>query len=543
MAGKARDSSPKVVGMFRRVIIAVVLVSGLFAFTACSNKRVTNPIADVDSKQPDKVLFDRAMEAMKRNKFEAARLALQTLINTYPDSEYVARAKLSIADSWYAEGGSAAWQQAEAEYLDFQTFFPNMPEAAEAQLKVANIHYQQMEKPDRDFTHAKRAEDEYRKLLMNYPDNQQLVPLAKKRLLEVQEVLAEREFRIGRFYFLRESWAAAIARLKSVADAYPLFSGADETLFMIGSAYERQADFVRAVPTCVTGKKILNCMGEAQKGRVIEQYTKQASDAYSKILTRYPVMARAADAKGRLEALKLPVPTATPEIIAQNKAEEESRLERGMWSRMMLNFVKRPDVLQAAKVGEPTLIDAKQTNATDIVKSAMNAAAGSSGTAKVGAEVVKDGEIPQSQPIPRSDAQPATEAQPGGSTGDAVVPEQTNTGTGGNTEGIGELVPNADAAGDAGTVTASPAGSTAPQTAAPTPVPPNPAPEAAPPANDGGNPTEQTPTPPAPVNEIAVQESSSSETKAESAEASSSETASQGTSSSKAKKKRKIWPF
>jgi outer membrane protein assembly factor BamD len=530
--------------MFRRVIIAVVLVSGLFAFTACSNKRVTNPIADVDSKQPDKVLFDRAMEAMKRNKFEAARLALQTLINTYPDSEYVARAKLSIADSWYAEGGSAAWQQAEAEYLDFQTFFPNMPEAAEAQLKVANIHYQQMEKPDRDFTHAKRAEDEYRKLLMNYPDNQQLVPMAKKRLLEVQEVLAEREFRIGRFYYLRESWAAAIARLKSVADAYPLFSGADETLFMIGSAYERQADFVRGVPTCPTGKRIAGCMNEAEKGRVIEQYTKQASDAYSKILTRYPVMTRAADAKGRLEALKQPVPTATPEMIAQNKAEEESRLERGMWSKMMLNFVKRPDVLQASKIGEPTLIDPKPTNATDIVRTAMNAAAGSTGTAKVGAEVVKDGQIPQSQPTPRSDSQPASEAQPGGSTNDAVTPEQTNTGSGGNTEGIGELVPNVDAGEDAGTVTATPAGSTAPPTAAPTPVPPNPATEAAPATNEGANSAEQPPTPPAPVNEIAVQESSSSETKkAESSEASSSDTASQETSSSKAKKKRKIWPF
>ena len=28
---------------------------------------------------------------------------------------------------------------------------------AEVQLKVANIHYEEMEKPDRDYTHAKRA--------------------------------------------------------------------------------------------------------------------------------------------------------------------------------------------------------------------------------------------------------------------------------------------------------------------------------------------------------------------------------------------------
>ena len=35
-------------------------------------------------------------------------------------------------------------------------------EAAEAQLKIANIHYQQMEKPDRDYTHALRAEEDFR---------------------------------------------------------------------------------------------------------------------------------------------------------------------------------------------------------------------------------------------------------------------------------------------------------------------------------------------------------------------------------------------
>ncbi len=71
-----------------------------------------------------------------------------------------------------------------------------MPEAAEAQLKVANIHYEQMEKPDRDYTHAMRAEEEYRTLIQDYPDSK-MMPRAKQRLREVQEVLAEREFLIS----------------------------------------------------------------------------------------------------------------------------------------------------------------------------------------------------------------------------------------------------------------------------------------------------------------------------------------------------------
>jgi len=144
----------------------IALAAMLALTTACTNKKVNNPLAKVDSKQPDKVLFDRGMDAMKHNHFDVARITMQTLIATYPDSEFIARAKLALADSSYAEGGTAGLAQAEQEYSDFKTFFPNLPEAAEAQLKIANIHFSQMEKPDRDFTHAVRAEQEYRETIL-----------------------------------------------------------------------------------------------------------------------------------------------------------------------------------------------------------------------------------------------------------------------------------------------------------------------------------------------------------------------------------------
>jgi outer membrane protein assembly factor BamD len=158
----------------------IALAAMLALTTACTNKKVNNPLAKVDSKQPDKVLFDRGMDAMKHNHFDVARITMQTLIATYPDSEFIARAKLALADSWYAEGGTAGLAQAEQEYSDFKTFFPNLPEAAEAQLKIANIHFSQMEKPDRDFTHAVRAEQEYRETILQYPDNQKIVPKPRR---------------------------------------------------------------------------------------------------------------------------------------------------------------------------------------------------------------------------------------------------------------------------------------------------------------------------------------------------------------------------
>jgi outer membrane protein assembly factor BamD len=412
--------------MSRRIpVMALLLV--LAATIACTNKKVSNPLANVGSKQPDKVLFDRAMDAMKHNKYDVSRLTLQTLINTYPDSEFIARAKLAVADSWYAEGGNAALSQAEIEYKDFETFFPNMPEAAEAQLKIANIHYQQMEKPDRDYTHALRAEEEYRQLILQYPDSK-LLPEAKQRLLEVQEVLAEREFRVGRFYYLRQSYPASIARLRSVVDKYPLYSHADEALYLLGQAYEGEVEMLRA-----------RKLNETAKARMIEEFTKGATDAYSRILTRYPLMDRADDAKTRLQALHQAVPRPTRAAVAQNKAEEDSRRETSMVSKLMRNFGKHPDVAQATKVGEPTLVDPTPVSATEVVQKATKAMMGPGGKGTLAVETVGTGAPPPDQPAPRSDTPPDTSATPADTT---PAPSTDSAGT---PPAAGELQPNVPA--------------------------------------------------------------------------------------------------
>jgi len=390
--------------MSRRIPVLCLLGVLSFSF-ACTNKKVNNPLANVGSKQPDKVLFDRAMGALKHNRFDVARLTLQTLINTYPDSEYIARAKLGVADSWYAEGGTAAQTQAEIEYKDFITFFPNMPEAAEAQLKIANIHYQQMEKPDRDFTHAMRAEEEYRQLILQFPDNKKLVEEGKQRLLEVQEVIAEREFRVGRFYYLRESYPAAIARLQSLVDKYPLYSKVDEALYLLGQSYEGEIPMLRA-----------RKMDEATRAKAVMWATKGAANAYSRILTRYPLMDRAEDAKARLQAMHQAVPRPTKAAVAQNKAEQDSRRESGMVSRLMRNFQKHPDVAQASRVGQPTLVDPQMVSAKDVVdqaaKAMTRAGSGAADSNKVSIETLGSGAPPPNQAAPRSDTpaiSPATQ--------------------------------------------------------------------------------------------------------------------------------------
>jgi outer membrane protein assembly factor BamD len=300
---------------------AVVLLGG------CGIRRhkYDNPISK-DTQQPDKVLFDKAINDIEHSRFEIARLLLQNLINTYDTSEFLAKAKLAIADAWYREGGAHGLAQAEAEYKDFILFYPQMEEAAEAQEKVCDIHYKQMEKPDRDPMHALRAEQECKQLLLQFP-NSKFAPQAQQRVRDIQEVLADSEFRVGVLYEKKGSFPAAANRLQGVADQFPLYSKADEALWQLADSYHRMGD----------------------------RFETQQVTAYQRIVKDYPLSIHAEDARAQLEVMKRPIPEADPVAYARQKFDLENRTKTGMMGHFWGMFSGKPDMTQAAKGGAPQM--------------------------------------------------------------------------------------------------------------------------------------------------------------------------------------------
>ncbi|MGA3027152.1 MAG: outer membrane protein assembly factor BamD [Bryobacteraceae bacterium] len=317
---------------FAARLLAVPLGLGLVGSVGCLvHKKYENPISK-NTSQPDKVLFDKAVNDIEHGRFEVARITLNTLINTYDQSEYLAKAKLAIADSWYREGGVHGLAEAEAEYKDFELFYPTMPEAAEAQNRVCMIHYRQMDKADRDAAQALRAEDECRALLVQYP-NSKYVPEAQQRLRDIQEALAEAEMRVGTFYHTKGSNPAAANRLARLADQYPLYSRADEALWELGDSYSRMGN----------------------------RFRKQAGDAYARIVRDYPLSSYTEDAKKKLKDLEMPIPQADPAAYARMKYELEHRTKLSLKNRGMDVLRRGPDMHNAAKSGAPAMTNLRPT--------------------------------------------------------------------------------------------------------------------------------------------------------------------------------------
>jgi outer membrane protein assembly factor BamD len=332
-----------------------------------------NPLIGKDQQLPDKQLYDKAVAQIASGHYDIGRLDLQTLLDTYPDSQYMMRAKLAVADAWYKEGGSAALTEAEQEYRDFITFFPNVPEAAEAQLRIGDIYFKQMDVPDRDYSKATHAEAEYRTMLKQYPDApKQILDDARQKLREVQEVLADREAELGAFYATHANWPASIARYQTVVDTYPLYSHMDDVLIGIGDAYEAEAAIVRSEVVCT--KKLppgTRCLPEGAKGRLLEDYDSKAAEDYRRVVLYHSAAPHVEDAKERLTGMNLPIPTPTKEEEALSEELESSRAQYNLQKRIELLFLREPDTVTAARTGIPTLSDPTPTTAPVVVKQLM----------------------------------------------------------------------------------------------------------------------------------------------------------------------------
>jgi len=307
-------------------VTAVVLSVNLLCGFGLFHKKKYETAITKDTQQPDKVLYDKAIQNIEHGNYLAARLTLNTLINTYDTSEYLAKAKLAIADSWFREGDAHGLAQAEIEYKDFILFYPNMEEAAQSQSKICDIHIKQMSDADRDNAEGQRAEDECKQEILQFPNSKYTVG-AEQKLRNIQEILADKEFQTGIYYYKRGALPAAQGRFATVTQQYPLYSGSDEALWTLADAYRKMGD----------------------------RFENQEADSLTRIVRDYPASLHAAAAKSRLTEMKRPVPDADPAAYERMKYNIDHRTREGMFSRATGLITGHPDMGAAAKEGAPIM--------------------------------------------------------------------------------------------------------------------------------------------------------------------------------------------
>lgn len=236
----------------------------------------------------DRELFIVATREVRKKNFDVGRLLFQTIITTYPDSPYLPMAKLAVGDSFYLEGSTSALIQAVAEYQNWLTFFPTHPLSDRVLLKIAEAEMRQIGLPDRDSTHAKRAEAKLKALLQNYQSSI-LKSEAQKRLVEVQDNLGLHNLYIANYYYTlsvdqkKGGLKGAQSRYQEIIDKYPGFKFMDEVLYKLAVTY------------------------------LLEEETDEAARYFQKIVSDYPNSEYVDKSKEQLGLIGATIPTPNPE--------------------------------------------------------------------------------------------------------------------------------------------------------------------------------------------------------------------------------------
>lgn len=262
--------------------------------------------------EPDRVLFERAQFDLEKSRYTQAQLLFQNLIQTYEDSEYTPLAMYGTAESFYHMGTRADLAQAKAEYQDFIIFFPTDDLADDARLMIAMTHIRQIQKPDRDNTHAALAEVELTAFLEEYPDSP-LLDEAKGFLRAVQDVLADGIFRVANFYMAAGQYPAAEDRYLEILERYPDFGQTPDTLYRLGEIMQQNEN---------EGESILY---------------------WGRVLREYPFSPAAELARVKLTELDQPIPDPNPAALALAEEEVEPEFV-SLGARMFGLFRGRPDI-------------------------------------------------------------------------------------------------------------------------------------------------------------------------------------------------------
>jgi outer membrane protein assembly factor BamD len=247
------------------------------------------------------LVLDAAKEARKSN-YDASRMLFSTIISAYPDSNYLPLSKLAIADTYYLEGSTSSLIQAGAAYRDWLAFFPTDPLAPAVMLKIAEVEMRQMGLPDRDYTHAAKAEHQLKATLQRYP-RAAIRPEIEKRLIEVQENLGMHSLYIGEFYHnksLRQNGGlkGAQNRFREIVEKYPNFSHMDRVLFRLATTYLQ------------------------------EEEPDEAAKHFQRILRDFPNSEYAKEAREQLQIIGAFIPSADPRRQNQQKPKQPALISK-----------------------------------------------------------------------------------------------------------------------------------------------------------------------------------------------------------------------
>ena len=168
----------------------------------------------------------------------------------FPQSDVAPRAALMAAYSYYSQN---YYGDAIAELERFSRVYPKDYELPYAEYLLGLCYYEQIVDEKKDLQSIENSKKIFSELIIKYPNTEFAID-AEFKLNFINDILAAKEMYVGRYYFDRKKWIAAINRFKYVIDDY-------ETTIYVQEALHRLVEIYYILGLESEAKKYANLLG------------------------------------------------------------------------------------------------------------------------------------------------------------------------------------------------------------------------------------------------------------------------------------------
>ncbi len=211
--------------------INVLIILICLVFASCSNDKDSK--SNIFKSSDDVTLYNMAMKSLKEKEFQEAVDLFTELEIQYPYSKWAARGQMMTGFAHYTAN---EYDEAILSLSKFIELNPNHDLIPYAIYLKAYSYFERIPDINLDQKFSSRAFEEFSELINRYP-NSKYSRKSKKHLIKLNNHLAAKEIKIGKFYQSQGNYLAAVKRYKVVLKQYRQSTLIPESIFRLMESY------------------------------------------------------------------------------------------------------------------------------------------------------------------------------------------------------------------------------------------------------------------------------------------------------------------
>ena len=198
-----------------KTITLIILL--IFGILACTKKEVKESIIkEVSMEQQVRDAYLEGKKSLEEGDVLFAAKKFNEAETLFPQSDWASRAALMAAYSYYKQD---YYGDAIAELERFLRVYPKDPNLSYVYYLLGISYYEQIVDEKKDLNSIKNSKKYFELILDKYPNTDYALD-SEFKLDLINDVLASKEMYVGRYYFKKKKWIAAINRFRTVVDEY-----------------------------------------------------------------------------------------------------------------------------------------------------------------------------------------------------------------------------------------------------------------------------------------------------------------------------------